>query len=237
MKAVLMAAGKGSRLQPLTNDRPKSLLEIDGKPLLIHQIEMLKENGVRDFIIVTGYRADQVEKAVAHFSGIQLVHNPFYEHCNVLGSFYLTLPYLNDGFVYAHADTLFEMEILKRVLEGNGEIRLAVDDHPCGEEEMKVLIEGAKITHLSKLLPAERVQGEFIGMGFVAPSMLPSLKKSVQKLIHAGKKDQYFEAALQDLIDNGSTVAPVDVTGLVWNEIDFIEDYERLKSRWNSRRS
>ena len=87
MQAIIMAAGKGSRLGNLTQDMPKSFLEIQGIKLIEYNIALLHAYGINDIVIVTGYQCEKIEELVKDIEGIQCVYNPFYEMVNVLGSF------------------------------------------------------------------------------------------------------------------------------------------------------
>src|SRR5690349_1532881 len=105
MQAIIMAAGKGSRLYPLTKEQPKCLLELGGKTILSHHLDVLANNGITDTVVVTGYKAHKVEEHLEGRKGVRIVFNPFYEHCNVLGSFWMGMPFLNNEFIFIHGDT------------------------------------------------------------------------------------------------------------------------------------
>lgn len=100
MQAIIMAAGKGSRLGSMTEDKPKSLVKIKGKTLLDINITMLHKHGIRDITIVTGYMDEKIVEATRDIEGVTIVYNPFYEFANVLGSYFMGMEEMHDDFVF-----------------------------------------------------------------------------------------------------------------------------------------
>lgn len=230
MQAILMAAGKGTRLGNMTADIPKSFVEIKGKKLIDINVNLLKEHGIDDIIIVTGCHADLFEKEFAGREGIKLVYNPFYGFTNVIGSFFMGMSELKDDFIYMHADTLCAPSILEELLEREGDIVLPVDTKPCDEEAMKVSSENGKVRYISKKLDVGTCDGEFIGVAKIRRNVIPALKEKTVKLLREEAFSEYFEAALQCILDDGKFVTESMETGSrFWAEIDFLEDYERAE--------
>lgn len=223
-----MAAGKGSRLGHLTEARPKAFLEIEGIKLIEYNMALLHMCGIKDIIIVTGYQNKQFEEMVRGIEGVRCVYNPFYEMVNVLGSFYMGQEYLTEDTIYMHADTLCSLDIIKDMLRENGDMVLPVEFKICDEEAMKVRIKDGCIAEISKEIPCETGEGEFIGIAKISKNILPNLKLSVKKLMEEKQFDSYFEGAIQDLIETGKYDFKVLSTkGRFWGEIDFEEDYEK----------
>ena len=106
MQAIIMAAGKGIRLGALTEEIPKSFLEIKGIKLIEYNIALLHAHGIKDIFIVTGYQNERFEEMAREINGLRCIYNPFFEMVNVLGSFYMAQEYLSEDTVYLHADTL-----------------------------------------------------------------------------------------------------------------------------------
>ncbi|MDL2284547.1 phosphocholine cytidylyltransferase family protein [Oxalobacter sp. OttesenSCG-928-P03] len=232
MKAVILAAGKGSRILGITNDKPKSLLPFGDTTLLGHSLALFQEAGITEIILVTGFKRDVIRTyASDNWPGkLTIVFNPHYASTNVLYSFWLAIPYIeNDDFVFLHADTVFSKNILSNLLACSSEtdVTFTVDRHTCYEEEMKVIIEQGKVTWVTKEMPPESADGEFLGLALVKAAMLPSLRDVAESFFEKGNFQAFFEAAIQTLIDEqGLSVGVCDVTGLAWREVDFIEDYK-----------
>lgn len=232
MQAILMAAGKGSRLGSMAEGIPKSFVEVHGKKLIDINIHMLKEHGIKDIIIVTGCHAELFEEKFREDSGIRLVYNPFYSFTNVIGSFYMGMDTLKEDFIYMHADTLCEPSILEDILKADGNIVLPVDGGPCDEEAMKVKCVEEEVRCINKRMSPEDCAGEFIGVAKIRAGMLPALKTATKDLMRKEAFSEYFEAALESLLEDGTAKAEiVDTKGRFWAEIDFQEDYERAEKR------
>jgi len=235
VQALIMAAGKGSRLYPLTEDKPKSFVTIDDKKIIDYQIELYKKNGINDIIIVTGHMHEMIEEYVKDEVNVRTVYNPFYDLSNVLTSFWFGMSLLKEDFIYSHADTIFDEPILMKLLEANGDIVLPIDIKPCGEEEMKIQVdENGHPLHLNKTMATEQALGEFIGVAKISASSIPLLTQSADKHIKNKNFSAFFEVALQDLINsNRELFTLVDVSEYYWNEIDFLEDYEKARENFH----
>lgn len=228
MQAVIMAAGKGSRLGELTKGMPKAFVEIKGKKLIEYNIDLLHSFGIHDIIIVTGYRNDVFEELLKDKDGIRLVYNPFYETINVLGSFFVGMNNLTDDFIYMHADTLCAPKILENLVKLKADINLPVMFSFCDEEAMKVRTENGKIVEISKQIPLQKSEGEFIGIASFKKKVIPKIKQHTKKLMEEKDFTSYFEGVIQRLIDyEDFEIALESTDNEFWCEIDFMEDYIR----------
>lgn len=227
MQAIIMAAGKGSRLRSLTEDKPKAFVEINGKRLIDYNLRLLEKYGVDEFIIVTGYKCEAFEELAGSIKNVKLAYNPFYEMVNVLGSFYMGMNLLNDDFIYLHADTICEPQIFERLVKIESDIVLPVEYKVCDDEAMKVRSEGGKIIQITKKMPNELADGEFIGMASFRKKVIPALREKTKQLLMEKEFMAYFESAIQRLIDEEDfEIKEVSTEGAFWAEIDFMEDYE-----------
>lgn len=228
MQAIIMAAGKGSRLGHLTEHRPKAFLEINGIKLIEYNIALLHAYGIKDIFIVTGYQNERFEELTRNIAGIRCVYNPFFEMVNVLGSFYMAQEYLSEDAVYMHADTLCSPEIFENMLATDGDMVLPVDFKVCDEEAMKVRTHNGCVTEISKEIPCDVGEGEFIGITKISCGILPDLRTATKKLMKGKNFSSYFEGAIQELIKlhkYNLTVLPTEKH--FWAEIDFEEDFKK----------
>lgn len=229
MQAIIMAAGKGSRLGSLTEGKPKSFLEINGIKLLEYNIALLHSYGIHNILLVTGYKTELMEKLAEKIEGVRCIFNPFYEMVNVLGSFYIAQEYLNEDFIYLHADTLCAPEIFEQMIQSEGEVVLPVEYKLCDEEAMKVRTRNGQLVEISKQIPCEEGEGEFIGIAKICETVLPDLRKAAKELMRQKQFTSYFEGAIQVLADQGKHSLKIFPTGKsFWGEVDFLEDYERV---------
>ena len=228
MQAIIMAAGKGSRLGNLTAGKPKSFAELKGRKLIEYNLKLLEQFHVDEIILVTGYQSEQFEELVKDRKNIKIVYNPFYEMVNVLGSFYMGMEALQEDFIYLHADTICEPAIFERLVSLEADIVLPIDYGKCDEEAMKVRSEHGRIVQITKQMPCDMADGEFIGMAAFRKNVILALQEKTRQLMKEKAFDAYFEGAIQKLIDEEAfKIKGVPVDGAFWAEIDFMEDYKR----------
>jgi choline kinase len=245
MKAVILAAGVSRRLRPLTSARPKCLLPVGERTILDHQMRALKAAGVREACMVLGYRREQIlEHLAAHHPDMRItpvINHDFFD-TNTAHSMWLARGFMACGDVVClNGDVLFPPRLLQRVVEAAHEGSLAVESKRCGEEEVKVTCDDAgRIVRIGKRLPVAEARGEFIGVARLRGRFLEQFVRALDLLVAAGNTDAYFEAAMDQMLDDAPGHA-VDVTELPSIEIDFLEDYERackeVIDRFDSRRA
>ena len=229
MQAIIMAAGFGSRMRNLTNDAPKSFLEVNGEKLIERAVRLLREREIYDITVVTGHRSQDFIDLLD--DELRIVNNPLYFCTNVLASFACGMNNLTDDFIYIHADTIFDETILDDLIVSNiSEVVLPVDYKPCTEEEMKVITADGNVTTIHKSIDLNIAEGEFLGIAKIDSSILNKLKSAViMELKEKNRHQDYFEAAIQNLIDQGDEVKTIATNGRPWVEIDFPEDFEVAK--------
>ena len=231
MQAIIMAAGRGSRMEHLTDDKPKAFLEVKGIRLIEYNVALLRAFQVKRIIIVTGYKNECFEELYGKDRDIVLVYNPFYEFMNVVGSFFMGQEYLdlNEDVIYMHADTICAPEIMERMIHTEGGMVLPVEFKQCDEEAMKVRVEHGRIVEITKGIPLDKADGEFIGVAKIDRRVVPELKRSVKKVLKEKKFNYYFEGAVQDMIDSGKAdIIAIPTDGMFWGEVDFWDDYSRV---------
>lgn len=240
MKALILAAGVSRRLYPLTYNKPKCLLEINQRPILNYQINALRENGVRDVMIVVGYYREMImDYLTTNFPDMtfQFCTNHHYFETNTAYSVYLLREEIRETAVLLmNADVIYPRELIRRILHHPHETVLAVDVKPCGREEVKV-VEGAnnQVIAIGKELIQENSLGEFIGVAKFSRSFNKRFASSLEHLIKAGGKADYFEAAIHPLLEKHD-VFYEDVSDLACLEIDFVEDLDKARDLAQSNR-
>lgn len=233
LQAVILAAGFGSRLRPLTDDRPKALVPIDGHPLLERALDALAEAGVKSVVVVTGYRQERVRELLAWYSGLDVttVENPDYATTNTLASLLHAAPLLDDDFLLLDGDLVFEPAVLRPLVEARGEpvTRIAIDrSRPLDDDAVKVSVADGRVTAVAKVVaPGAIPIAESIGMARIDWGMAPALFAVGRTLLEKGVRQAYYEAAFERLIADGLRFETADVTGLRWVEIDDHDDLQR----------
>lgn len=234
MKAIILAAGIGSRLKHLTDNTPKCLLEINSKTVLEHQIETLRQWGIQDITMVVGFRAKKIKDFCKERSwNINFIYNRDYIHSNNFFSLWLAREQFGRGFVCLNSDVLFDAEILRGLLKYDGDICAVVDQKYCTEEDMKVALGDGieKIVKISKKMRSEKAYGEFIGM-------IKFSQKGATRLLHvldtmpaSQVKTMFLGSGIQKLIDSGYKVRVFNAQKRPWTDIDFIEDLMEARAR------
>jgi choline kinase len=234
MRAVLLAAGAALRLRPLTETTPKCLLRVGGRSILERTLENLQRNGITELVLVTGYREEQIRRAVeTGYPGMQIsfIHNPSYATTNNIYSLWLTKDHvLGHDILLLDSDIVFDHRIIGLLAASGFENCLAVrSDHELGEEEIKVKLgRNGRIAAIGKTLMREESVGESIGIERFGAPFVRRLFTVLDRMIIAEEQvDVFYEAAFQETIDRGEKILPIDVGNLKCVEIDTPEDLDR----------
>lgn len=240
MKAVILAAGVGSRLAPLTNDRPKVLVEVLGRSFLARQLELLAQAGIegRDVVIVGGYRIDRLREALAAGGhDCVVVENDRYEAWNNFYSLLVAEPALaGEAFLQLDGDTILDEALLDRVLAAPDEAVLAVDCRDeLDDETMKVQLAGPlksdRVVAISKRLDPTRCAGEYVGVAKLSAWAAQAVFAELAKLPDEGLTHEYYEHAFHRLAESRRLpFGIVDVHDCSVLEIDNVEDLRRAEA-------
>lgn len=228
MRAILMAAGVGSRISR-NIDRPKCLLEIEGKSILRRTVEMLQKNGI-EVASVVGYIHERVEAEVAG-SGVQIYYNPFFRVTNSLGSLWFARDFIPDteDLLLINADVFWEQNILDILLAEKREALLLADSSLKRLDEGDYFFgcENNKIVKYGKELARALRTHEYVGVCKVQPTFMPRFKTQMRRMIEAEQYNCWWEDVLYRCSETESVYVR-DVAGHFWAEVDYIEDYERI---------
>lgn len=237
MKAIILAAGIGSRISPLTDNCPKSLLKIYDKTILEMMISHIQDCHINDIVFVTGYLEEQIKEYVnINFPDLKayFVTNEKYAETNTGFSLLLAKDFVeNSDFIKFDADVVFDKEILKKLIEYPYENALCIDKNiHLDAEEIKVIIDDKnKILKASKTVDPQKAIGESIGIEKIGKNTAKLLFQELEEVMKDKKNHQeYYEVAYERLIEKGESFHALDITGLVWVEIDTKEDFELAKN-------
>ncbi len=228
MKAVILAAGVGSRLSPATGGAPKCLVDIGGDHLLSRHVAALEACGVTDLIVIVGHRASEIESAL---TGVQatFVFNEDYRTTNSLFSLSLAAPMVSGTFLVVNADVLAHPEIYSRVAGAEG-TALAFDPTSGDDaEHMKVAVESGRVAAMSKQLPGDRVAGENVGILKIHARDRETFFSGAEALLLGPARQTAWAPAAMDRLCKVAPVEPVDIADLPWVEIDFPLDLDHAR--------
>ena len=243
-RAIILSAGKGSRLLPLTADRPKCLLDLSGRTLLDWQLTALAEAGIGEVIVVTGFRPDLVEEAIERRDGgperVSTVYNPFYHVADNLGSVWMARSHFDRDCLLLNGDTLIEPAIVARLIDApEAPIVVTVDEKPTyDEDDMKVLRDGARLVRIGKTLAAGGFDAESIGLLRFTGEGRRDFIHAVERIMDSAEGTSQFYLRVIDRLADTGIVFTVPVDGRQWQEVDYPADLEaarRLTERWRER--
>jgi choline kinase len=233
MKVIILAAGVGSRLHPLTLNNPKAMIRINEKPLVQYQVESVLKFGFsyEDIYIIGGYKIEQIE---AYFTGtgVHFIYNPFYESMNNIYSFLLSRA-VNDDLLLINSDVFYDNRIISLILNSEFPTCILVDlQKKLTEESMKVKLEGNQIRFVNKQLNMADTDGEYIGISKLAASDLTILYQKAFDLIEAGETFGWYENVYESCAAK-LQIRAVNTQGYNWIEIDDLSDFESAKQLLN----
>lgn len=228
--AVVLAAGLGRRLQPLTDERPKTLLSVNGQPILGHILEALMATGYERVTVVTGYEAEQVRSFCSRYDRLafEFVHSDAFEETNNSYSLWLAREHLQDGFTLVNSDTLFPTACLDRLRKREGSALVVDRVGELTDESMKVRVEDGRILAIGKDL--DRAESEYIGLCKFAPSDAAALVRCLDDLVEHDHTNEWYETAFDRLAADRSLGVVEVHEG--WIEIDDREDLRTGQQLW-----
>jgi choline kinase len=247
-KAVIVAAGRGRRLGPETDDIPKCMVHVAGRAILHRQLEALLAAGADDFVIVRGYLGERI---AAPGTRLRFVENRAWAENNILASLMYAEDELAGGFLFSYSDIVFAHEHARRVAAAPGAVALVIDRrwrdayvgrelHPVSEAELARVEDtpdGPRVTRVGKrLVAADDAAGEFIGLARFSPAGADALRDVWREASARGLdapfgaaatlRNAYLSDALNALAERGVPLVPVFIDGR-WREIDTEEDLAR----------
>lgn len=244
MKAVHLAAGEGSRLRPLTEDKPKPLVELGGKSLLERNVDTLRTAGVDDHVVVTGHEGDQI-----HDLGFETVHNDVYDETEMVYSLFLASEAFPDDedLLISYGDIVYEREFVEPLLECDAPMGVVVDhdwrnlweqrfDDPLSDAETISIDDDGQIHSIGDAPDGyEEIDAQYTGLLKVRSDHVETFVEAYREL--EGQTDGYVSidmtAFLQRLIDDGWRLQAVPVEG-GWLEVDTLDDLENYRDLYNS---
>jgi choline kinase len=228
MRAVILAAGRGGRLAGVTGAHPKCLARLGSWTLIERQIHALRDCGIRQITVVTGYHAAQVKRVCG--SGIEFVHNESHASTNSLCSLWLARGVLGDGFIVLNCDVLFHQQLLIDLVTARYDDALlmaARTEHThYSDEEMKVCVRRGRVVAIAKTIPPHLADGENIGIAKFGPAGAAVLVEEMTRLLDRGDARAWLPAAFA-AFSRRRPLRVVESRGFPWIEIDFPEDYWR----------
>lgn len=239
MKMIIVAAGQGIRLRPLTNNKPKCMVEYNEKPIIDYILDVAEHCNIKDIAVVNGYKKEVLESYLED-KGCTFFTNEGFDATNMVTSLFNAKEFMNDDLIISYADIIYKPEILEKLMASNADFSVVVDNEwkelwslrmesPLEDAETMKIQDGNIIELGKKAISYDEIEGQYIGLMKVSKSALSKLIKFYETLnrskIYDGKdfNNMYMTSLIQMVIDNIMDVKPVFING-GWIEIDCVED-------------
>jgi len=241
MKAIILSAGQGSRLGHLVDDRPKCLIDFNGRTLLDRQLDTLEANGVHEAVVVTGFHDELVQQAIARRSGgpsVRTVFNPFYKVADNTGSLYMAREELSGDCLVWNGDTLVSTTLMAKVV-GNDRSGICVTidrKQAYDDDDMKVVEEGGRLRAIGKRLDLASVNAESIGLLAFRAGGAEQFREAIETAMRTPEGTTIWYLRVINHIAQSGDVWTLDINGEEWGEVDFppdVDNARELTARWD----
>jgi choline kinase len=235
MKAIILSAGQGSRLGHMVDDKPKCLIDFNGRTLLDRQLDTLAATGVDEAVVVTGFHDDLVQEAIAARPGgpnVRTVFNPFFKVADNTGSLYMAREELSGDCLVWNGDTLVSRALMARVVGNDrGGICVTIDRKADGydDDDMKVVEEGGRLKSIGKRLPLDTVNAESIGLLAFRAGGAEQFREAIERAMRTAEGTTIWYLRVINQIAQGGEVWTLDIQGEEWGEVDFPPDVEAAR--------
>jgi choline kinase len=232
MKAIILSAGQGKRLLPLTEKLPKAAIPINAKALIDWQIDGLRVNAIDRVVVVTGYEAERLDRLLAlpgTGTQAQTIHNPEFDKADNLVSCWMARGEMTEDFVLLNGDTLFEPSVLRRLLDApRRPVVMAIDKKPHYDaDDMKIQRQGERLLRVGKDLPIDKVDGESIGMMVFRGEGRKRFRQALDQAVLSPEAKHRWYLSVLDEMAAQHLVWTYSIHGLGWAEIDYPLDLVR----------
>ena len=242
MKAIILSAGQGSRLGHLVDDKPKCLIDFNGRTLLDRQLDTLEASGVHEAVVVTGFHDDCVEEVLAKRRGgpnVRTIFNPFYKVADNTGSLFMAREELGGDCLVWNGDTLVSNELMRRVV-GNERAGICVTidrKDSYDDDDMKVIVsDSGRLRAIGKRI-AEGVNGESIGLLAFRSGGAEQFRAAIERAMRTAEGTTIWYLRVIHHLAQNSEVGTLDINGEEWGEVDFPPDVDaarELTARWDA---
>jgi choline kinase len=235
MKAIILAAGRGTRISRHIDGKPKCTVRLDQNTTLIeHSVDLLQRKGVDDIVVVLGYKGGDIQETLGRKT-VKYVENPFYDVTNSIASLWFARGELKgtDQYIVMNGDVFLSEQAINVVLAERRSPVLFYDVTRRQEADYKFFCEGDRIVKYGKELSLEETSGEYVGCATFDDDFLALFLPRLDELIRYQKHSMWWEDVLYSMSAERPIMAK-DMEGTFWGEVDYVEDYERIMSFYNN---
>ncbi len=228
MRALLLAAGRGTRISRHLSGNPKSTVEIGGISLISYTVEMLLKMGITDIGISVGYRHEQIREELSDYP-VSFFYNPFYDVTNSIASAWFAKEFLeaDDDVLIMNGDVFMEQALFEKVVSVGADPVMFADESRREEADYKFRYAGGLLQKYGKDLEGDDITGEYVGVAKLGKGYMPIFLERMNSMIESQQHSVWWENVLYQGIED-HPVHIEETEGLFWAEVDYIEDYERI---------
>ena len=241
MKAILISAGKGTRLLPLTEELPKCLMPLNNDITVIEQqLRVLFSANIKDIIIILGYKVEMVEKKIFSLPfinkmNINIIYNPFFDVSNNLISLWMARHFMDDDIITINGDDIFHADLINTLSADKNDIALSISiKEEYDMDDMKIIHNNNTLQNVGKDIEFDKATGESIGIIKYTPKGALILRDKLDQMVRSKSNHQLFYLkAIQSIVDDGVKISTVEIPSEKWAEIDFHYDLEFVQRNFN----
>ena len=227
MKAIILAAGMGTRISKFIEEKPKCMVDVGGKTLIRYTIDLLKRKGVSEIVVAVGYKAEYVMEELKDCS-VNFAYNPFFDITNGIASMWFAKEYLTDEeTIVMSGDVYLEEEIIDRLMAFDKDPVLLADSGRIIEADYRYNYENCILKKYGKDLSIEETTGECLGVAKLGKQFVKIYREHMLKMINSQCHSVWWENVLYDL-SSKENIYIADIKGCFWAEVDYVEDYRRI---------
>ena len=228
MKAIIMAAGVGKRLQSLNINKPKCLIAVGSTTLIRRSVNLLVSKGISDITVIVGFKGhlirNELNNDVAYFE------NPDFHSTNSIKSLWYAKDLLEDNVLLLNGDLYYEHVILDYAINQTNPVVMLADSTRIDNADYRFSFSGDQINQFGKHLTNHETDGEYVGIVRIDQSFIKTFKDALEEMIISGKSNIWWEDVLYSFIEKRIPIHYFDVAGTFWSEVDTLQDYNYLQN-------
>ena len=230
MNALILAAGRGTRISRYLEGKPKCTVDIGGKPLIQYTIELLRSKGIQKIGIVLGYQ-QQIIRDVLKGQDVDFFYNPFFDVTNSIASCWFAREFFQDhqDMIIMNGDVFMDPSVLDDVIAEKMNPVLISDETRKEEADYKLKYTDCILEKYGKELTGSDITGEYVGIAKISGNYKPTFLAKLLEMINSQKHSVWWENVLYEL-SGQQKIYVKNIAGKFWAEVDYIEDYQRIKA-------
>ena len=228
MKAIIMAAGVGKRLQALNINKPKCLITVGSTTLIRRSVNLLVNKGISDITVIVGFMAHLIRNELNN--DVTYFENPYFQTTNSILSLWYARDILEENVLLLNGDLYYEHSILDYAINQTNPVVMLADSTRIDNADYRFSFSGDQINQFGKHLTNHETDGEYVGIVRIDQSFIKTFKDALEAMIISGKSNIWWEDVLYSFIEKRIPIHYFDVAGTFWSEVDTLQDYNYLQN-------